>query len=72
MTTDFLPPRQTGRADFPHPALAWRWEGFLVFLLDLLNRDSIHSRFAAVGTDLRPRLPQCLGVALCMLDIQLA
>ena len=22
MTADFLPPRQTGRADFPHPAFA--------------------------------------------------
>jgi len=25
MTADFLPPRQTGRADFLHPALAMRF-----------------------------------------------
>jgi hypothetical protein len=25
MTADFLPPRQTGRADFPHPAFAGRY-----------------------------------------------
>ena len=61
---DIHPPHRSDAVGlFPQLSGQLFKKGFLTFSLDLLDRDPVHSRFAAVGPNLRPCRQQRLGVA---------